>query len=59
VYVALATGRGETVVRRLTLPGNRDDVRRRSTLGALDVLWRYLEDRAVALQPAVHGSAPA
>ncbi len=59
VYVALATSGGETVVRRLTLPGNRDDVRRRSTLGALDVLWRYLEDRAVAMQPAVHGSAPA
>jgi len=43
VYVALATAAGETDVRRLTLPGSRDDVRRRSTLGALDLLWRFLE----------------
>ncbi len=47
VYVALATAAGETDVRRLTLPGSRDDVRRRSTLGALDLLWRFL-DRAEA-----------
>jgi nicotinamide mononucleotide (NMN) deamidase PncC len=55
VYVALATRHGEAIVRRLTLPGNRDDVRRRSTLGALDVLWRYLDDATVAMQPAVRG----
>ncbi|MBD5633320.1 MAG: nicotinamide-nucleotide amidohydrolase family protein, partial [Candidatus Eremiobacteraeota bacterium] len=36
VYVALATRLGETVVRRVTIPGNRDDVRRRSTLVALE-----------------------
>ena len=47
VYVALATAAGESDVRRLTLPGSRDDVRRRSTLGALDLLWRFL-DRAEA-----------
>ncbi len=43
VYVALATARGDVTVRRLTLPGNRDEVRRRSTLAALDMLWRYLD----------------
>ena len=48
VYVALGTARGDTIVRRLTLPGNRDDVRRRATLSALDLLWRYLDgDEAV------------
>jgi len=55
VYVALATRHGEAIARRLTLPGNRDDVRRRSTLGALDVLWRYLDDATVAMQPAARG----
>jgi nicotinamide-nucleotide amidase len=43
VYIALATAKGETIARRLTLPGTRDDVRRRSTLMALDLLWRYLD----------------
>ncbi len=43
VYVALGTALGESVVRRLTLPGNRDDVRRRATLSAFDLLWRYLD----------------
>jgi nicotinamide-nucleotide amidase len=47
VYVALATARGESLVRRLTLPGGRDDVRRRSALSALDLLWRYLDGSEV------------
>jgi nicotinamide-nucleotide amidase len=51
VYVALATARGDVTVRRLTLPGNRDEVRRRSTLAALDMLWRYL-DGLVAIAQA-------
>ncbi len=48
VYVALGTAHGETVVRRLTLPGNRDDVRRRATLSAFDLLWRYLDGEETA-----------
>ena len=56
VYVALATKRGEVVVRRLTLPGNRDDVRRRSTLAVLDVLWRY--PRRTDDGDAIDGSRP-
>ena len=47
VYVAVATDSGESTVRRLTLPGNRDDIRRRATVGALNVLWQHL-DRAAA-----------
>jgi nicotinamide-nucleotide amidase len=46
VYVAVGTSAGETTVRRLTLPGNRDDIRRRATVGALNLLWQHL-DRAV------------
>jgi nicotinamide-nucleotide amidase len=59
VYVALGTARGETAVRRLTLPGDREDVRRRSTLSALDLLWRYLDgevpaERVPATRETVH-----
>jgi nicotinamide-nucleotide amidase len=43
VYLGLATRGGETVVRRITLPGSRDDVRRRSTITALNFLWRHLD----------------
>ncbi len=43
VYIALATKAGEASVRRLTLPGSRDDVRRRSVVLALNMLWRYLD----------------
>ncbi|GAC1307135.1 MAG: competence/damage-inducible protein A [Vulcanimicrobiaceae bacterium] len=43
VYVAVAFGRGEMTVRRVTLPGSRDDIRRRSTLVALNLLWRELD----------------
>ncbi len=43
VYVALATKAGESNVRRVTLPGSRDDVRRRSVVLALNLLWRELD----------------
>lgn len=43
VYIAIVMRDGEATVRRLTLPGNRDDVRRRSTLAALNLLWRHLD----------------
>ena len=49
VYVALATATGDVDVRRLTLPGSRDDVRRRTTLAVLDLLWRFLDRTAVAV----------
>jgi nicotinamide-nucleotide amidase len=42
-YIALATDAGETLVRRLTLPGNRDDIRRRAVVNALNLLWRHLD----------------
>jgi nicotinamide-nucleotide amidase len=43
VYVAIAERGGETTVRRLTIPGNRDDVRSRTTVLALNLLWRTLD----------------
>ena len=42
VYIAVAAA-SETTVRRLTLPGNRDDVRRRATVAALNLLWQHLD----------------
>jgi nicotinamide-nucleotide amidase len=43
VYVAIVSRDGDATVRRLTLPGGRDDVRRRATVSALNLLWRYLD----------------
>ncbi len=43
VYIALAAKSGEREVRRVTLPGSRDDVRRRSVVLALNLLWRHLD----------------
>ncbi len=43
VYVAVAEREGAVSVRRLTLPGNRDDIRRRAVVGALNLLWQYLD----------------
>jgi nicotinamide-nucleotide amidase len=43
VYVAIAMRDGETTVRRFTIPGNRDDVRARTTVVALNLLWRTLD----------------
>ncbi len=44
VYVAVACGPAPeaTVVERLTIPGDRDDVRRRAVTYALDLVWRAL-----------------
>jgi nicotinamide-nucleotide amidase len=43
VFVAIVSRDGDATVRRLTLPGGRDDVRRRATVSALNLLWRYLD----------------
>ncbi len=43
VWIALAGEDGSVETRRLTLPGNRDDVRRRSVVAILNLLWRRLE----------------
>jgi nicotinamide-nucleotide amidase len=43
VYVAISGRDGNETVRKLTLPGGRDDVRRRTTIAALNLLWRYLD----------------
>lgn len=42
-YVAVARRDGPCDVRRLTFPGDRDDVRRRATLAALNLIWRKLD----------------
>jgi nicotinamide-nucleotide amidase len=52
VYVAIAARGGAESVRRLTLPGNRDDVRRRSVIAALNLLWRYLDKEESVLAHA-------
>ena len=43
VYIALAERGGPVDVRRITLPGSRDEVRRRALMFALNMLWRRLE----------------
>lgn len=43
VYIALAARGGPVDVRRITLPGSRDEVRRRALMFALNMLWRRLE----------------
>jgi len=49
-YIAVASDDAPTIVRRLTLPGNRDDVRRRAVVNALNLLWRFLDrEHAIAL----------
>lgn len=49
VYLALAAADG-VEVRRVTFPGTRDDVRRRSIIASLNLLWRRLEQ--TTQQPA-------
>jgi nicotinamide-nucleotide amidase len=39
---------GETSARRFTLPGDRDDVRRRAVTAALNLLWRRLASASVS-----------
>jgi nicotinamide-nucleotide amidase len=50
-YIAIAARDGSSSLRRLTLPGSRDDVRRRAVIAALNLLWRYLdkEENIIAL----------
>ncbi len=43
VYIALAERGGPVDVRRITLPGSRDEVRNRALMFALNMLWRRLE----------------
>jgi nicotinamide-nucleotide amidase len=43
VYIALAERGGSVDVRRITLPGSRDEVRNRALMFALNMLWRRLE----------------
>ena len=51
VYFGLATQAG-TVVRRATFPGTRADVRQRSVMTALNLLWRHLESGETAASQA-------
>ncbi len=48
VYVAIARDGATTTVRKLTIPGNRDDIRQRTTVLALNVLWRSLDHALTA-----------
>jgi len=43
VWFALASGNDPVVTRRVTLPGGRDDVRRRAVIVGLNLIWRQLE----------------
>lgn len=43
VWFALADERGDVRTVRRTIPGDRDDVRRRATTIALTIAWRHLE----------------
>jgi len=43
VWFALAGEDGNVRTRRVTIPGDRDDIRRRATTLALNLLWRHLE----------------
>jgi nicotinamide-nucleotide amidase len=43
VWFALAFGGADVETRRLTIPGDRADVRERATVAALSLLWRALE----------------
>jgi nicotinamide-nucleotide amidase len=42
-YIAVAGSDGAVDVRRFTFPGGREDVRRRATLAALNLIWRKLD----------------
>ena len=43
VWFGLAKPDGKVVVRCVTLPGEREDIRRRAVIVALDMLWRCFE----------------
>jgi nicotinamide-nucleotide amidase len=48
VFVAIVARGGGESVRRLTIPGNRDDVRRRTVVAALNLLWNHLDQEESA-----------
>jgi nicotinamide-nucleotide amidase len=50
VYIALAERGGPVDVRRITLPGSRDEVRNRTLMFALNMLWRRLEGDQMTAQ---------
>ncbi|HEY4438884.1 MAG TPA: competence/damage-inducible protein A [Candidatus Elarobacter sp.] len=50
VWLAVAMG-DEIETRRVTLPGDRSDIRDRSTIAALGLLWRRLETEAASPAP--------
>jgi len=50
-YIAIVAREGGSSVRRLTLPGSRDDVRRRAVIAALNLLWRYLDKEENVIAP--------
>ena len=43
VWFAVAAKDGSVETRKVTLPGSRDDVRRRAVIGGLNLVWRHLE----------------
>lgn len=51
IYLALSTPR-ELHLRRVTLPGARDEIRRRSVIVALNLLWRQLDEEEFAAPQA-------
>jgi nicotinamide-nucleotide amidase len=48
VWFAVAAEDGSVEVRKVTLPGSRDDVRRRAVIGGLNLVWRHLERAGAA-----------
>ena len=58
VYLAIAHDDG-VEVRRLTFPGLRDDVRRRSIIAALNLLWRLLaKEETQPVPPTLRKNTP-
>ena len=47
VYIGIASRDGEATARRVTLPGSRDDIRRRATTAALNLLWRHMDKEQI------------
>ncbi|MGH7727725.1 MAG: hypothetical protein ACREM2_02875, partial [Vulcanimicrobiaceae bacterium] len=57
--LALESASAPTAVRRLTLPGKREDVRRRTTVAALGLVWRQLERDAARATATAAGERSA
>ncbi len=53
VWFAVASDDGDIETRKATLPGNRDDIRRRAVIAGLNLVWRHLErDHAAEVRRA-------